>query len=265
MGKPPTPKQVQLQIVDMYESGISGGEVARRLSIGQTTVYRYLERAGLVLTGLHGKYSEGGYRKFSDEKEKEILQLHQAQWSCRQLGIRYACSTSCIARMLKRHGLKPHRPGKKRLVLTQAEVDRVHQLHNQGTNQKAIAKQLGIGDRQVSRTLKNEMSVFKKGEEPPSQRVERSNRYEWVWVPKEHPFASMRTVSGGILIHRLRMAEKLQRPLYKWETVHHIDGDPRNNQIGNLQLRLGKHGKHVAYCCADCGSTNIKPMKLKDP
>lgn len=69
--------------------------------------------------------------------------------------------------------------------------------------------------------------------------------------------------TGHVLEHRLVMARKLGRPLLRTETVHHIDGDRMNNAPENLQLRQGKHGKHVVMCCLDCGSHNIGHVELE--
>lgn len=41
---------------------------------------------------------------------------------------------------------------------------------------------------------------------------------------------------------RILMEEKLGRPLEPYEDVHHKDGNPKNNSISNLELKI--HGKH---------------------
>ncbi len=48
--------------------------------------------------------------------------------------------------------------------------------------------------------------------------------------------------TGHILEHRYIMAQILGRPLEKWETVHHRDGNKQNNDPSNLELRNGNHG-----------------------
>jgi len=65
-----------------------------------------------------------------------------------------------------------------------------------------------------------------------------------------------------VLEHRYVMAQYLGRALYDWETVHHNDGNKQNNDIANLQLRIGKHGKGQVYECMDCGSRRLAPTDI---
>lgn len=65
-------------------------------------------------------------------------------------------------------------------------------------------------------------------------------RYWYVWA-KGHPNA---TKQNRIAEHRLVMSNALGRPLRKGEVVHHIDGDPQNNVLSNLQL-FAANGLHL--------------------
>jgi len=55
-------------------------------------------------------------------------------------------------------------------------------------------------------------------------------------VPKGCKFSRMANKQGYIRIHRLMMAEYLQRPLTNKEVVHHINGDVTDNRRENLKL-----------------------------
>jgi len=86
--------------------------------------------------------------------------------------------------------------------------------------------------------------------------------YWQVRVYPDSPFYSMANKKGYVLEHRLVMAQHLNRPLMAHETVHHRGDDKSNNNITNLQLRLGAHGKGRCLVCGDCGSVNIKEVNL---
>lgn len=59
-----------------------------------------------------------------------------------------------------------------------------------------------------------------------------------------------------------RLQRHFSRPLRSDESVHHIDGDRANNDLGNLQLRSGAHGAGVGLVCRSCGSHDIEPEPL---
>jgi len=74
----------------------------------------------------------------------------------------------------------------------------------------------------------------------PDRRKTTSNGYVKLYAP-ENPMADKR---GEVYVHRFVMAEKLGRPLERWEHVHHIDGDRTNNKIANLAL-VSNQENHV--------------------
>ena len=75
-------------------------------------------------------------------------------------------------------------------------------------------------------------------------------------LPKGCRFSSMADVKGYVPMHRLMMAEYLQRPLTKEEVVHHINGDITDNRMENLELFENTNG-HSAYHYKLRGGINI--------
>ena len=65
-----------------------------------------------------------------------------------------------------------------------------------------------------------------------------------VYLP-DHPGANNR---GYVLRYRVRMEEKLGRYLATEEQVHHINGDPTDDRIENLELTTSaEHSKTHKY------------------
>lgn len=54
----------------------------------------------------------------------------------------------------------------------------------------------------------------------------------------------LRFQNSGMLLHRYIASKKIGRRPYRYEEVHHIDGDKRNNRMNNLQVLT--HQEHQA-------------------
>jgi len=105
----------------------------------------------------------------------------------------------------------------------------------------------------------------KSGEKHPSWKGGRflqHDGYVSMKINEDDPFFSMVGVKGYVLEHRYVMAQFLGRCLTENETVHHLDGNKQNNNIQNLQLRQGNHGKGITFICACCGSFNVVPTTI---
>ena len=88
------------------------------------------------------------------------------------------------------------------------------------------------------------ITATQKGENHPRWKGGRTNfnGYIQIWKP-EHPRASLR---GYVFEHILVMEKAIGRLLVKNEVVHHRDGNPANNSIGNL-IVFKNNGIHIAY------------------
>lgn len=190
----------------------------------------------------------------------------------------YGVSDATVCAVLRRSGVKARgyggRGSKRKYNLTTSQSNRMVQMYKAGSSCEVIAAEIGVPWLVVNKRLK-ELGVqlrpagFQTGENHHGWNGGESthpNGYVYVRVYEDNPFFCMANEkvknASYVLKHRLVMAQELGRPLTPDETVHHIDGDRSNNDISNLQLRQGKHGKGVRMCCADCGSTNVVPTGL---
>ncbi len=67
---------------------------------------------------------------------------------------------------------------------------------------------------------------------------------KYVRCPEE--YISMARKDGYVMEHRLIMAQSIGRPLLRTEVVHHINHDPTDNRLENLQLfaNNAEHKRH---------------------
>lgn len=100
-----------------------------------------------------------------------------------------------------------------------------------GADHKTIRywlKKFNISIRNHSEAQMGKYNPIWKGgiRKPPKQ------KYIFIYNPN-HPNALSH---GYVPLHRHIMSKTLNRPLKPWEEVHHIDRNPRNNKLQNLQL-----------------------------
>jgi hypothetical protein len=144
----------------------------------------------------------------------------------------------------------------------------IKERYDAGESQASIATDLGVCQATIGRRL-NRMGVRTRH----SSRRRGADNHNWkggrtlteegyVLVPCPPEFQEMANYFGYVREHRLEMAKHLGRPLRADETVHHINDDHQDNDITNLQLRIGRHGKGAAFMCMDCGSTNVAGVQL---
>jgi len=255
-------------LVKTYMENHSAYQTGNRLGVSHKYVYRVLHSRGVSVPGWNDEKPHR--RAIPADVEPQVIEDHANGMTFKAMCAKYGCSDWAVRYLIKRSGSTRRTHGGQKRRFTPDEVAEMKRLTSEGWGQTAIAASLGTTQLSVSRRLLCEGIASKKhasGKNHGSWKggvTVTQNGYLQVHVPIDHPMATMRTVTGYVLQHRLVMAEKMGRPLGRYETVHHINGVVTDNRIENLQLRQGLHGKGVVMKCACCGSTDIISTKLAE-
>ena len=213
-------------------------------------------------------------------EDKQIIDAYAASRSITKVAASLGIGATTVHRALNRAGvelvgLEEYRKTMGRpkegpyIGVYQGSDQEIIDWYKSGLSMRAIAEKIGRSTHVVlNRVRKAGIARPYQGSGPDHSMwkggtVDAGAGYLHTWVADDDPFACMRNNHGYVLEHRLVLARKLGRPLKKTETVHHINGDTKDNRPENLQLRHGKHGAGIAPVCLDCGSHNIGTRKLE--
>ncbi|MFF4536559.1 HNH endonuclease [Streptomyces aureus] len=212
----------------------------------------------------HGVYQSKRFQGFTPKERDEIVARYQAGAKPAQIARDFRCSQETIDRMLQRLGVWVSPRGLERVGAryTMHQKREMASRYESGDSIYKIGKAFEAHP-QLIWSILNAAGVQFRDKAWRGGRVAASGGYIAVTADADDPIASaMATVTGYVLEHRLVMARSLRRPLTDRETVHHINGDKRDNRLENLQLRSGNHGKGVRLACLDCGSHNVAAAPL---
>lgn len=250
-------------ILAAYDRLKNGTKVAKELGFNDRTVYRVLAKNGF--DGGTAKIEfYGRLRKFTDADVGKVVDAYKSGVSATAIAKENDCAVWTVLEALKRAGVEIRDKPR----MTRVEREEVKSLYEGGLNFKEVAEKTGRHVNTIMAMMnKNYSDVVRSdmvGPGGPHWKGGRtkSQGYSQVWIADDDPLVSMRGSGSYALEHRIVMARKLKRLLLDSETVHHIDGNRENNDLANLQLRQGKHGKHTVMYCMTCGSLHIGHKQL---
>lgn len=243
-------------VVAKYEEGRGTFKICAEHDISTSQFYRILRRHGIKPDG-----RSVGFRSLTKEQTAELIRLYvQEATSLEVLAKQFGICVPTVKSVLLYNDIPRRKGGNRFDELTSEVKAKIVAMREAGSIVSDIVKVVGVSHKHVVKVLRLNDGLSCDGgmEEPIIEQL----GYCLVRMSTDDPLFPMARSGGYVLEHRYVMAKYLNRPLKEWETVHHIDGDKTNNTNGNLQLRIGKHGKGEAYCCLDCGSKRISPVEL---
>jgi hypothetical protein len=254
-----TNEELDQCVQSLRNDGMGRGQIARTLRVRYPRVVASMIR----LTGMPVQH---GNRSFTDSQEETIAGRYASGESSRALAAEYRCHPFTVRTIGKRYGYVRGRNVLRRTLSSEDEAE-IARSHLSGHTRKVIATTLRIPLSLVSETIERTdlaRANPRVGPKSPNWRGGRTHRagYIFVHIPRDHPFAAMRSVHGYVPEHRLKVATFLGRALEDGEVVHHINGDSEDNRLDNLQLRRQDHGRGQCFRCLDCGSSNIGAVPL---
>lgn len=220
----------------------------------------------------------GPHYKFNVEQENWIVDMYSQGYTSAALAIELKVATETVRSFLKRKGIQLRGRAAPKKFIDSVQFQKIVDAYESGSSTEELAAGCGMSAGGLAMRLKKagvtlRSSGFQIGEDHHNWKggciPTSDGKYMQVLVYPDDPFYSMAKVkspnsNGGryVLEHRYKMAKKLGRCLTDTETVHHKDDNGLNNNLKNLQLRHGKHGKGASFRCCDCGSYNVEAQAL---
>ncbi len=252
-----------------YLQGERIADIARACGCAKSTVRRALSRNKIDAWKISKSRARFGPKLTAGDRD-QIGVAYLAGDSLSVIARRHSVCLATVCQVLSKKGIQRRPRGNVFKNASNETLLLIKQRWLGGVSQTKIGEEFGLTQANVSRLIilagfdiekrparKGRSGVWNGG------RSLTTNGYVSILLDRDDRYAAMGNVNGRVFEHRLTMAQSLGRCLFPWETVHHIDGDKQNNDLTNLQLRTGRHGKGVVLQCACCGSQDIKSVEIE--
>lgn len=250
-------KEQKQAVLDFYSIRPNAFWVAESLGVGYAFVRKTIKKAGLKISNKTNK-KKGD---LTEEQINNIVNDYNSLLEIKDLAKKYKVTVVSIYNILNKTNTQLR--GHKNRIFSNEEINNILQDWKNGESLKRITKKYKTYDapiielfNQHNIVLEERLNKGSKNNRWNGGRTITKYGYVRIKIYPDNKYYSM-VRHGYVLEHRYVMAQHLNRPLEKYETVHHIDGNRQNNNIDNLQLRSNNHGSGQIHKCADCGSRNI--------
>lgn len=195
--KKPEQQDRNKKIADMYRSGRTAKEIAKDMDLPIGVVNWALRRQGIYgISGQSPFSQEAKKRKELEERNAEILKLHNDGLSHRKIGERFNIGPKAVERIVRR-GRKNNLVGEPRRGVStprkQQRNQQIADLYNEGNTPSKIAQTLNLPVTTVTGALR-QLGIYKddkrtppkkRMELPPKTRTAEVDKYEMVNNPVE--------------------------------------------------------------------------------
>ena len=138
------------RIARMYQSGKTLNQITDQTGIGRGIVRRIL--AGQGVTMRPGRFAK---TVLTPQQGTHVIRLNQAGLTVERVSDKLKLSATAVSRYLKQHGIDPRqRCGRKSKGLPAAQQKHMLRLHQTGLAMRQIARQTGVTEHYVQRTIR---------------------------------------------------------------------------------------------------------------
>src|SRR5216684_4010260 len=128
-------QEVELKIVQLYQDGSRPTYIAKDLKVGENTVQRVLDRNGIERIG-------PTYRRLKSYQQVEICNRYEGGENPTQLAAEFDISVTTLLEIVKERGAKVNKKGGHYRKFTDAELQAMQRMSDEGRSQESIAHAL---------------------------------------------------------------------------------------------------------------------------